>query len=232
MLLWLALSAIAQNTTTTLIRQFREAQEIAKKEQLLNQLCRPGSEAGERLLQLAKATNDNDTRWLAIRGLGMLKFEPAARFLIDSLASTEPYVRANAARALGEIHYASAADPLIHLLNNEQDHGVIEQTSLALRNIGAKNAVPALKAKMSVDSKQTRCWLLDAIATLGSRDDLPFIAKYLYKDSDMGGIALCAARGMAAVTGQDFGLPKATGLFDPSLPVMNARKYWDANGFR
>lgn len=177
---------------------------------------------------MAKTTNDNDTRWLAIRGLGMLKFEPAAPFLIDSLESNERYVRANAARALAEIRYTSAAPALIHRLEIDQDPGVIEQTSLALRVIGGKEAIPVLKSRMSVDSMQTRCWLLDAIATLGSKNDLPFIAKYLYEGSDFGGVQLCAARGIATITGEDFALPKGSGLFDPTLPVVKARKWWEA----
>jgi HEAT repeat protein len=60
----------------------------------------------------------------------MLKFRQAAPFLTKSLQSDE-YVRANAARALAELRYSAAAPPLIHLLEVEQDAGVIEQTSLA-----------------------------------------------------------------------------------------------------
>ena len=75
---------------------------------------------------------------------------------------------------------------------------------------------------------QTRCWLLDAIGDLGSRMDVGFITKYLYGDDAAPvGLSLCAARALAALTGEDFGLPKASGLFDPQAPVWKARKWWE-----
>ena len=217
-----------QVRTTSLVLRFRESHDLADKERILNLIIQRGYGAGQPLLQLAKTTDDNDTRWLAIRGLGMLRFAGATRFLIESLQSDEHYVRANAARALGELRYSRAAPALIHLLGAEQDAGVIEQTSLALRIIKAKDAIPLLKSRMSFDSTQTRCWLLDAIAGLGSKSDLPFVARYLYNsDTSSVGLPLCAARGLATLTGEDFGLPQASGLFDPQAPVLNARKWWE-----
>jgi HEAT repeat protein len=217
-----------QEQTSSLVLQFRETHNVADKERILYRITQRGYEAGQQLLELAKTTDDNDTRWLAIRGLGMLRFAGATRFLIESLQSDEHYVRANAARALGELRYSRAAPALIHLLGAEQDAGVIEQTSLALRIIKAKDAIPLLKSRMSFDSTQTRCWLLDAIAGLGSKSDLPFVARYLYNsDTSSVGLPLCAARGLATLTGEDFGLPQASGLFDPQAPVLNARKWWE-----
>jgi hypothetical protein len=220
---------LAQDQVSSLILQFRNAHDVVDKERILNRVSDHGYEAGQPLLQLAKTTGDNDTRWLAIRGLGMLKFEPAATFLIDSLRSDEHYVRANAARALAELRYSRAAPELIHLLEVEQDSGVIEQTSLALRLIGAKDAIPVLESRMSVVSMQTKCWLLDAIAQLGSRSDLPFIAKYLYYGTDPGGVPRSAAQAISTLTGEDFGERKGSGLFDPQLPVSKARKWWEAH---
>ena len=80
---------------------------------------------------------------------------------------------------------------------------------------------------MSFDSLQTRCWLLDAIAGLGSKDDVPFVAKYLYSSDAASGLPLCASRALATPTGEDFGLPKNSGLFDPQAPVLRARKWWE-----
>jgi HEAT repeat protein len=219
--------AQAQEQTASLVLQFRNTHDVAEKERILNRIIGRGPTAGPLLLELAKTTDDNDTRWLAIRGLGLLGFEDAAPFLIKSLKSEEHYVRANAARALGELRYLSAASALIHLLEAEQDAGVIEQSSLALRMIKAKDAIPVLKSRMSVDSIQTRCWLLDAIAGLGSKGDVPFVAQYLYGNDPAEGITLCAARALSTLTGEDFGLPKASGIFDPTTPVLRARKWWD-----
>jgi HEAT repeat protein len=217
-----------QEQTASLVLRFRETHDVSDKERILNLIVQRGYGAGQPLLQLAETTGDNDTRWLAIRGLGMVKFERAAPFLIESLRSDEHHVRANAARALGELGYPNAGPDLIHLLETEQDAGVIEQISLALRMIKAKDAIPTIKSRISFNSVQTRCWLLDAIAELGSKEDVPFIASYLYSsDPAAGGIALCAARALAALTGEDFGLPKASGLFDPVAPVSKARKWWE-----
>jgi HEAT repeat protein len=217
-----------QEHTASLVLRFQETQDLADKERALSLIVQRGYPAGQQLLMLTKATNDNDTRWLAIRGLGMLKFEDATPFLIESLKSNEHNVRANAARALGEIRYSPASSALIHLLAAEQDAGVIEQTSLALHMIRAEDAIPTIKSKMSFNSTQTRCWLLDAIAGLGSKNDVPFIAKYLYSsDTASEGIPLCATRALATLTGEDFGLPKASGLFDSQAPVLKARKWWE-----
>jgi HEAT repeat protein len=89
------------------------------------------------LLKIASTTEDTDTTWLAIRGIGRLRFKDAAPFLKQSLSSRSNYVRANAACALGEIHDVSATPDLMRTLKNEQDSGVIEQTALALQMLGA-----------------------------------------------------------------------------------------------
>jgi HEAT repeat protein len=212
----------------SLLFQFRESHDLAEKSRILDRIVQSGSQSGAPLLRLARTTEDNDTRWLAIRGLGELKFQAAAPFLLESLHADQRYVRANAARALGELRYSLAGPALIHLLETEQDGGVIEQTSAALRMIDAKGAVPALKSRISFDSAQTRCWLLEAIGSLGSKDDTPFVASYLYDtETDVGRIPFCAAQALAILTGQNFGLPKTSGLFDPYLPVSNARAWWE-----
>jgi hypothetical protein len=148
--------------TTSLIRQFRETSAIPAKEQILDRITQRGGDAGKQLLGLAKTTDDADTRWLAIRGLGMMRVREAAPFLVDSLRSSEHYVRANAARALGEIRYSAATPFLIDLLSTEDDAGVIQQTALALGMIKAHDALPVLKSRMSSPTLQTRCWLLDS----------------------------------------------------------------------
>jgi HEAT repeat protein len=220
--------AQGQEQTVSLVLRFRQTRDVSDKERILDRIVQRGSEAGRLLLDLAKRTEDNDTRWLAIRGLGILRFEHAAPFLIESLKSGEHYVRANAARALGELRYSYSVPALIPLLESEQDAGVIEQTSLALRLMKAQDAIPVIKSRMSFNSMQTRCWLLDAIGDLGSRMDAAFIAKYLYGDDTASiGLSLCAARSLAALTGEDFGLPKGSGIFDPQAPVLKARKWWE-----
>jgi hypothetical protein len=218
--------AIVQENEPTgaLVLRFQQTLDLIEKEAILNRITHR-RDSGRLLLSLAKATDDPDTRWLAIRGLGMLKFEDAAPFLMDSLQAKEHHVRANAARALGELGYSRAAPALIQQLGVEQDAGAIEQTSLALRMIKAQDAIPALKSRMSFDSAQTQCWLLGAIGEMGSKNDVPFIAQYL--DAPLAAVPLCAAEAITSLTGENFGLSRSGGLFDPQAPVLKARIWWE-----
>jgi hypothetical protein len=71
------------------VLQLRETHNVADKERILYRITQRGYEAGQQLLELAKTTDDNETRRLAIRRLGMLRLAGAARFLIESLQSDE-----------------------------------------------------------------------------------------------------------------------------------------------
>jgi hypothetical protein len=132
---------------------------------------------------------------------------------------------ANAARALGEIKDRSASSSLIRLLGHEKDGGVIEQTTLALRMLGAKEAVPSLKKVAPHPSTQTRCWVLQAIGTLGGKKDVPFLAKYLYDANET--IDMFAAQAIEEITGQDFGFPKQSGPMSPQQGIERARRWWE-----
>jgi HEAT repeat protein len=224
----------AEETTASLLRKFQAADAIAAKERLIYRIAERGGEAGKGLLNIAKTTDDVNTRWLAIRGLGIMKFRDAAPFLLDSLRSPEHYVRANAARALGEIGYTPAAAALIDLLRTEKDAGVTEQTALALRVIHSREAIPVLKSRMASSSGQTKCWLLDSIASLGADAEIPYVAQYLYggDDDQLGwiNVADCAARLLDSLTRGEIGLPQPGGVYDPLSKITKARKWWEDTG--
>jgi HEAT repeat protein len=211
----------------SLISQFSSTRDLEAKERILNEITTSFPDSGPALLQLAETTTDADTKWMAIRGIGTLKYKEAAPFLVKSLLSEYPYVRANSARALGDMKEYSAGQALITLLRGEQDGGVIEQTSLALRMIGAKEAVPVLKSKASHPSIQTRVWIFQAIGDLGSKDDVSFLAGHLYNENLAA--SMSAAQAIERITGIDFGFPKQQG---PSgigeEGVKNARLWWEA----
>jgi HEAT repeats len=207
-----------------LISDFQAAHGLEEKERILREITTRFPRAGPTLLKVAEGTTDVDTRWMAIRGIGFLKYKKAAPFLVDSLHSDHHYVRANAARALGDMKINSAAPALITLLKDEQDGGVIEQASLALGEIGAKNAVPVLKLKVSHPSSETRMWVLQAIGVLGSRDDVPFLAGYLNEQNTY--IGMAAAQAIERITGEDFGFPKRQGPMSPAPGLQNARQWW------
>jgi HEAT repeat protein len=225
-----------------LLASFESTKSLAKKETLLYEIQQNYPEAGGELLKIAVRSKDTSTKYKAIFELGQLKYREATPFLVKSLSDPEAYVRANAARALGDMwetdgvegwreEYPKLSSSLIDLLKRERDGGVIEQTSLALQTLKAKDAVPALKEKLGNSSlgKQTMAWLLQAIGTLGSRQDVPFLASFL--DDKQGGMLYgqAAAGAIESITGQDFGLPKHEGPCNPSIGVENARKWWSAN---
>lgn len=229
LLAWFACTrpVFALDDLSTLLSRFQFEHDRTAKEAILENITSGHPEAGEGLTKIARETGDSDTKWLAIRGIGRVKFRDAAPFLRESLNSQSAYVRANAARARGEIRDSSAATDLIRVLKTEEDSGVIEQTALALQMLSAHEALPALKAKMSNPSPQTRLWILGAVQTLGSRADVPFFADFLF-DSDET-VASFAAGAIERFTGEDFGLPKSVsgpcGLGEEG--VQNAQRWWN-----
>jgi len=209
---------------------FVAANDLAAKEKILLSITNQfGETAGQPLLNAAIRAADADTRWMAIRGIGYVKFKSAAPRLIEWLKSPEHYVRANAARALGEIHDDAAVPPLIELLKNETDDGVIQQTALALGMLKAIPALPTLEQKINSPSLQTRMWIIDAVDVIGARPELPFFAQCL-NDEDVN-VAARAARAIERITGQDFGFPKANlhGLSEVESGVKRARSWWQQN---
>ena len=165
-------------------------------------------EAGPALLKIARETKDTETRWLAIRGIGWLKYKEAAPFLRESLHSRSNYVRANSATALGEVHDVSAVADLIHTLAVDEDSGVLEQTSMALQILDAKEAIPVLKARSDNPSPQTRVWIVGAIEALGSKD-VSFFAAFLFDKNEF--VAAYAAHAIERITKEDFGFPHCGG---------------------
>lgn len=224
-LFFFALPTSGQDLTSLLSRF--QSEDLPAKESTLLTITEHYPNAGPELLRVASEAQDDSTRWLAIRGLGTLKFEPAANFLRNSLFSQSSYVRANSAQSLGQIHDYSAIPELISLLGREKDGGVIEQTSSALLVLNAKEAVPYLKAKATNPSPQTQGWILSAIGGLGSRNDVTFIANFLY-DKDQY-VAMVAASAIEKLTGLDFGFPKNAGPVGFSTGIKNARAWWEAN---
>jgi HEAT repeat protein len=221
-----AQTSAAPATLPELLSQFRAEPDRASKELLLNQITTKFPEAGPELLVLAEGPDDGDTNWLAIRGIGYLKFSGAVPFLENSLYSKTVFVRSNAARSLGEIGDASAIDPLMTALTKEQDGGVIEQTALALQMLHAKRAIPVLKTKCDNPSPLTRIWILGAIEFLGGRAELPFIAASL-QDPDIG-VRSYAAESMQRLSRQNFGFPSGTGVqaFDEESGINSAQRWW------
>ena len=135
--------------------------------------------AGSALLRLAEATTNTDTKWMAMRGMATLHYTAGGPFLEASLKDSDGLVRANAARAFGDLRITSAATALLAMFAAEQEPPAIEQASLALRMLDVKAAAPDIREKIPVFTGQTRAWLIHALGFLGSAADVPLVAQYL-----------------------------------------------------
>lgn len=224
--IWLAPSlgvAQPQPSTGELLRQFDRAHNLAAKERLLRTITTTDEQAGPGLLSLAESTPNLDTRWMAMRGIAALHYTAAAPFLEESLKHSDPLVRANAARALGDLRIETAAQPLLDMFVAEDNPAALEQSSLALRMLNIKAAAPYLRQKIPNYTGQTRQWLIQALSGLGSTaTDVPLIAGYL--QDDIGGDM--AAEAIKQLTGVNFGA-RAQGLSGiPTRFTMAARDWW------
>jgi RNA polymerase sigma factor (sigma-70 family) len=180
--------------------------------------------AGETAMEMVKTTKDPDARWMGIRILGSLRYQRAVPLLLESLADPHPYIRSNAARALGDMKVAAAARPLTELLAREANGGVIQQTSLALTRLRCTEGLPALKAAAKHEDVQTRMWVLQAIGGLGGKREVRFLAGYLQDPSEA--VQSAAAQAIEQITGLDFGFPRRSGPSSPTEGLRRAKAWW------
>ncbi len=183
-------------------------------------------DAATNLIEIVRETKDPDAKWRAIRTLRDLRCVEAAPLLLKCLKDDHHHVRANAARALGDMRVKAASGPLIDLLKQEKDRGVIEQASLALKLLQAHEAVPVLKQCANHESVQTRAWVLQAIGDLGSRTDVPFLAERLNSSTTE---QLAAAQGIEKLAKVDFDFPKGQGLVSERPAINRAQDWWEKN---
>jgi hypothetical protein len=205
----------------TLLHRFDNEHDPASKEQLLLALTRQAPGAGPALLRLAQSTPNADTRWMSMRGMVTLSYTGCVPFLEASLKNSDPLVRANAARALGDLRIGSATGPLLTTFAAEQDSGAIQQTSLALHMLQVKAAAPYIREKIPLYPGQTRAWLIQALGALGNASDVPLIARYL----EDGSCESAPALAIAELTGVGFGFIHA-GLGGCPTPVTVAARAW------
>lgn len=226
---FLSLCPVSGQDLASLLSEFVSSSDRTQRELILLDITEHHPEAGPALLKIATETKDTEAKWLAIRGIGSLKYKEAAPFLRESLHSSSNYVRANSAIALGEIHDISAIPNLIHTLAVDEDNGVLEQTSMALQILDAKKAIPVLKARSTNPSAQTRVWMIGAIEALGSKD-VSFFANFLFDENEF--VASYAAHVIERITKQDFGFPQCGEYGGPCSfgdGVKNAQRWWNSH---
>jgi len=162
-----------------------------------------------------------------MRGMATLHYTACAPFLKASLKNSDWAVRANAARALGDLRITNAANVLLAMFAAEQVPGAVEQASLALHMLKVKAAAPYIREKIPRFSGQTRSWLLQALGGVGSDSDVPLIAGYLDGSDPASVMAAPAATcALEELVGVNFG-PEALGASAVLTPkTLAARAWW------
>ena len=220
-----AVLAQQSGPAATLLLRFDNEHNLAAKEHLLFTVTTHGPGAGPLLLRLAKSTTNTDTRWMAMRGMATLRYTACAPFLEASLKDSDALVRANAARALGDLRIRDASANLLAMFAAETESPAIQQASLALRMLDIKAAAPYIREKIPAFTGQTRAWLIQALGTLGSAADVPLIAGYL--DEMMSDMA--ATEAIQELAGVSFG-PRTLGLSGyPPPETLAARAWWKSH---
>jgi len=208
---------------------FDHEHNLARKEELLRGITEQFTGCGPDLVRLAEKIDQVDTKWMAIRGMSKLHFAGAADFLQKSLGDKNSAIRANAARALGELRIQRSGEPMILMFKEDYDIGVLDQTSVALVVLHAREAVPLIKDKIR-KYPAARAWLLGALGGIGDRDDVAFLAQYLWLDSTEAGSAAAAIQ---RITGVRFSGPLSPigggPQSSPSPAVLKARAWWKAH---
>jgi HEAT repeat protein len=224
----LARSVLAQpsESIASLLLRFDNEHDLSRKEHLLLTVTTKDAGAGPSLLRLAESTTNSDTRWMAMRGMATLHYTASAPFLEASLKDSDALVRANAARALGDLRIRTASNPLLAMFAAEKEPPAVQQASLALRILNIKAGAPYVREKIPAFTGQTRAWLIQALGTLGSAaEDVPLIAGYL--DEMMSDMA--AAEAIQELTGVSFG-PRTLGLSGyPTPETLAARAWWKSH---
>jgi HEAT repeat protein len=210
-----------------LYTRFDNEHDLAKKERLLGQITDEPLSACTTLLRIAEHTENLDTRWMAMRGMATVHCKACAEFLEGSLRDPDATVRANAARALGDLRVTASGPKIQAMFAAEKDPSAIEQASLALHMLNVRAAAPYIRIKIPNYTWQTRAWLLQALGALGGPDDVPLIAEYLNSSDKASAMAATAA--LEELTGISFG-PQLNGPSSyPTASMLAARKWWSSH---
>jgi len=102
------------------------------------------SEFDKLIETLTDESSSSFAKRTAIEGLGTLGDERAVPHLGSALKDNNRYVRRETVRALGQVGSSQAVEPLLSVLDEEDDEYVLREAIVALGHIGDERAVKAL----------------------------------------------------------------------------------------
>lgn len=150
-----------------------------RAEKSVNALVGLGEEAIPALLDLTNSPN-TDSRWWALRTLAQSPLLQTA-WLIPCLSDSAPEVRQCAALGLGNKPEASAINPLVRALSDE-DSLVCHLAVNALVKIG-KDAVPSLIETAKGTPQSARIHALHALAEIRDHRAIPVMMQVMDEES-------------------------------------------------
>ena len=153
----------------------------SRAEDAVNALVELGQDVIPALMDLTHSP-DADTRWWAVRTLAQSPLARTAWLVPFLLTDPAPEVRQCAALGLAIKSEASAIDPLVQALNDD-DHLTGNLAMNALVKIG-KQAVPALIERVNNKSSQSaRILALRALAEIRDHRAIPVMMQVMEEDS-------------------------------------------------
>jgi HEAT repeat protein len=114
----------------------------------------------------------------ALGTLGRNEPEIAGPALLDLLADTDDYVRAEAADGLGIIGYAPAVPQVLHRLRNDTNSIVRAASAETLGDLGAVDAIPDLIGALSDSDRAVRGYAANSLGLLGTAEIVPVLEMY------------------------------------------------------
>ena len=113
----------------------------------------------------------------ALGTLGRDRTDVAGPALVQLLADSDDYIRAEAADSLGVIGYAPAAVPVAERLRADPNATVRAAAAETLGDLGDANAVPALLHALADGDGAVRGYAANALGLLGTSDIAPTLLR-------------------------------------------------------
>jgi len=150
--------------------------------QTITDLCRAKVHAAVPALLKLLAFPDPAVRANAAYALGELgthDVQTVAPALLSLLADPDSLVRSEAVDALGSLRYTPAVDPLIGMLQRDEDPVARASAAEVLGELGQPRALPVVSQALHDPDESVRAFAANSIGLLGTPELLPFLQTQL-----------------------------------------------------